>query len=195
MKDKSIKGNLAAEENERRHRIIIAIFVFVLLGVFTIIERFVFFYKDNLGITLGLAFIDILNPEWLMMAGGIVFGVMMIVSGVFLGFHRLWLPVILCIVLILDLIQPVILLLNTVVKSSLPLLVIIAIRIACLKWLGQGVMAVYQRQEAAKKQMSQSADNNHYMQKVSRDTEFSEINTAAESGSPDNKNDASDSKI
>jgi hypothetical protein len=182
--DKFQKNNSAAEEVERRHRIIIAVFVFILLGVFTIIERFVFFYKENLGITLGLAFIDVLNPEWLLMTGGIVFGVLLIVSGVFLGFHRLWLPVLLCVVLILDLIQPIILLLNTVVKSSLPLLVIIVIRIACLKWLGQGIMAVYQRQEAAKKQQLKAADNGANRKLATFESE---------PGVPNQKSDESDS--
>jgi hypothetical protein len=36
------------------------------------------------------------------------------------------------------------------VKDSLPLLVILAVRIACLKWLAQGITAVWQRQQRAK---------------------------------------------
>ncbi len=53
--------------------------------------------------------------------------------------------------LTLDLIAPVISLLNTMVKDSLPLLVIIAVRLACLKWLAQGIMAIWQRQQNAAK--------------------------------------------
>ena len=53
------RGEVTGEESERRHRIILAVIVFILLGTFTIIERFVFFYKDNLGITIGLAFAEI----------------------------------------------------------------------------------------------------------------------------------------
>jgi hypothetical protein len=73
-------------ENERRHRIIYSIIVFILLGVFTIVERFVFFYRDNLGLLFGVTFVDSLSPDWFVIAAGITLGVFLIVAGVFMGF-------------------------------------------------------------------------------------------------------------
>ncbi|MDD2375288.1 MAG: hypothetical protein PHQ55_08945 [Eubacteriales bacterium] len=137
-------------ENERRYRIIYSIIVFILLGVFTIVERFVFFYRDNLGLLFGVTFVDSLSPDWFVIAAGITLGVFLIVAGVFMGFQRIWLPSLAVVVLTIDLIFPIINLLNTMVKDSLPLLVILAVRIACLKWLAQGIMAVWQRQQRAK---------------------------------------------
>ena len=140
-----------AAENERRHRITYAMIVFVLLGSFTILERCIFFYKDNLGLLFGVVFVDELKPQWFAITAGITIGVIMIVSAVFMGFQRIWLPVLSVVLLTLDLIAPVISLLNTMVKDSLPLLVIIAVRLACLKWLAQGIMAIWQRQQNAAK--------------------------------------------
>ena len=141
-------------ENERRHRITYGMIVFLLLGAFTILERFLFFYKDNLGLLFGVVFVDALKPQWFMITAGISIGVFMIVSAVFMGFQRIWLPVLAVVLLTLDLIAPVISLLNTMVKDSLPLLVIIAVRLACLKWLAQGIMAIWQRQQNAKQAVS-----------------------------------------
>lgn len=147
-----------AAENERRHRITYSIIVFILLGAFTILERFLFFYKDNLGLLFGVVFVDELNPQWFMITAGITIGVLMIVSAVFMGFQRIWLPVLSVVLLTLDLIAPVISLLNTMVKDSLPLLVIIAVRLACLKWLAQGIMAIWQRQQNAAKLSASAMD-------------------------------------
>lgn len=141
-------------ENERRHRITYGIIVFLLLGAFTILERFLFFYKDNLGLLFGVVFIDDLKPQWFMITAGISIGVFMIISAVFMGFQRIWLPILAVALLTLDLIAPIISLLNTMVKDSLPLLVIIAVRLACLKWLAQGIMAIWQRQQNAKQVVS-----------------------------------------
>lgn len=141
-------------ENERRHRITYGMIVFLLLGAFTILERFLFFYKDNLGLLFGVVFVDALKPQWFMITAGISIGVFLIVSAVFMGFQRIWLPVLAVVLLTLDLIAPVISLLNTMVKDSLPLLVIIAVRLACLKWLAQGIMAIWQRQQNAKQAVS-----------------------------------------
>lgn len=139
-------------ENERRHRIMYTIIVFVLLGIFTILERFLFFYKDNLGLLFGVSFVDDLRPPWFTITAGIAIGILMIISAVFIGFQRIWLPVLAVVILTIDLISPVVKLLNTFVKDSLPLLVIIAVRIACLKWLAQGIMAIWQRQQNASRQ-------------------------------------------
>lgn len=147
-----------AAENERRHRITYAIIVFILLGAFTILERFLFFYKDNLGLLFGVVFVDELKPQWFMITAGITIGVLMIVSAVLMGFQRIWLPVLAVVLLTLDLIAPVISLLNTMVKDSLPLLVIIAVRLACLKWLAQGIMAIWQRQQNAAKLAASAMD-------------------------------------
>ncbi len=141
-------------ENERRHRITYGMIVFLLMGAFTILERFLFFYKDNLGLLFGVVFVDALKPQWFMITAGISIGVFLIVSAVFMGFQRIWLPVLAVVLLTLDLIAPVISLLNTMVKDSLPLLVIIAVRLACLKWLAQGIMAIWQRQQNAKQAVS-----------------------------------------
>ncbi|NLW11601.1 MAG: hypothetical protein GX028_06250 [Clostridiaceae bacterium] len=145
-------------ENERRHRITYAMIVFILLGLFTILERFLFFYKDNLGLLFGVVFVDDLRPPWFTITAGITIGILLIISAVFMGFQRIWLPVLAVALLTFDLVAPVISLLNTMVKDSLPLLVILAVRIACLKWLAQGIMAIWQRQQNAARQTDHTTD-------------------------------------
>lgn len=123
-----------------------AVWVMILIGAITMIEQYVRFYKD-IGMALGVYSIDLINPAWLAMTVGLTCGVLLIVGGVFIGFGRAWLPIILTIGLTLDLIDPIVLLLNTKVRDAFPLIITIIIRLIALRFLVRGLSALSKRRD------------------------------------------------
>ena len=115
--------------------------VMILIGAITMIEQYVRFLKD-IGVALGVYTTDLINPEWLALTVGLACGVLLIVGGVFIGFKQAWLPVLLTIGLALDLVSPIIILLNTKVRYAFPLIATIIIRLIALRFLVRGLSAL-----------------------------------------------------